>query len=468
MKKIKLLTAGMFAMLALNVASAQTVEIRYTGSTAFRKGVCDAIENILQTGYVCGASGSTLNKANQQVFVGLAKGSGTQVIIKCSWSGSAGGVQSLAENIPAGQPFIDDPVASFSPSVSATVDGVSLTAGPNGANIVAADINDSHTADVALSDAFKESTPYTGAGFTALTSKAVGIVPFVWVGGAYSLDGGTTNNPGLYPGVSNLSIPQAQQLLAGGIALNQITGNSADNSNTAICIGRDHDSGTRIAAEYDAQYKQDIIFAQPTGYSEPMIQFIPSDATVGSTQFSPQTTGSGLLPACNAWPAETVLGENRPAGNEGFFSGSSVAAVLNRPADMLNIGQYDISYLGMSDSFGVNGGASYPYTDGAHVVTNITPSQNALLFEGVYPGTATHPFGPPYTNIEQGVYPFWGVEHYLYATALPSAQLTIATQVLNQLKTEADFAGVGDLLSNMTVTRAKDGQQIIPGNSFPE
>lgn len=483
MKKIKLLTAGLLAMLAINVASAVT-EIRITGSTAYRKAVVDSIERILQTGstpgiggYVWGSTTGSGAGANQQVFVGTTVGSNTQVIIKCSWSGSAGGIQSLASNLPAGQPFIIDPNTGINfgtNPVTAVVDATTLTVA--GASIAAGDITESHTADVAMSDAFKESTPYTGAGFTALTSKAVGIVPFVWVGGAYSLNGGVTNVAGLYPGVSNITIEQAQELLAGGIQLNQLTGNSGDANFNAFVVGRDHDSGTRIATEYDSQFGQDIIFAQDTGYSEPLSQYIPNGAMINGltapfsgsptfTQFESQSAGSGLITELDPWPSETVLGVTRAAGSEGFFSGSSVAGVLNRASDITNSGLYTIGYLGMSDAFTVNPVATgYTYVDGAGNSDTIKPSQNALTYGGVYPGSAAHPFGPPYVNIEQGVYPYWGIEHLLYQSSLAAPQLPVVTQIYNQIKTEADFGGVGDLLTNMTVTISSDGQQIAPGS----
>ncbi len=69
MKKTKLLTAGMLAMLALNVASAQT-EIRLTGSTAFRKATVNSIQHVLTAGYVWGSTTGSGISANQQVFVG--------------------------------------------------------------------------------------------------------------------------------------------------------------------------------------------------------------------------------------------------------------------------------------------------------------------------------------------------------------------------------------------------------------
>jgi hypothetical protein len=450
MKKTKLLTAGLLGMLALNIASAQT-EIRLTGSTAFRKATVNSIENILQTGYVWGSTTGTGLGANQQVFVGTTKTSNIQVIIKCSWSGSAGGIQSLAENIPAGQPFIIDPVVtSYGPTPAATVGGIALTTGA-GASIPSTDITESHTADVALSDAFASTTPYTGAGFTALTDTIVGIVPFAWVKGAYTPDGGTTNFPGGYPGVTNISGVQAQELIGGGLALNQFTGNPSDNAVFVQLVDRDHDSGTRIGYIYDTQYGK---------YSSAVLQYEPNGATVGATQFATQSAGTGVISSLAPWPVETVLGENRASGNEGFFSGGTVASVLNRDCDTSQ-GNYIIASLGFGDSPSVNPGTGYSYTDGAGNVDTITPSQNCITFDGYYPGTPAHPFGPPYVNVEQGIYTSWGYEHFLYASSLGAGNLkTVANQIATQLTSEADYLGVGDLLSNMNASRATDGAPV--------
>jgi hypothetical protein len=486
MKTFKLITAGILASAVVATASA-TTEIRITGSTAFRKGTVDAIERILKPGFVWGSTGGSGFGANQQIFVGIVKATdpsdpNDDVIIKCSWSGSAGGIQSLAQNIAAGQAFIAEPTGvTFGTPCTATVGTTVLTQGvadngTDGANIGSANINESSTADAALSDAFIESTPYGTAGvippgFTtanlALTSTPVGIVPFVWVAAQYTLNGGATvASP--YPGVTNMSLVNAQELLGGGVQLSQLTGstNAADANTTVVEVGRDHDSGTRITQEYDIQYNQDVIFTADTGYSEVITQFIPNGATVGATQFAAQSPGTGTVTSVTPWPAETVLGENRGSGQEGFFSGSNCAAVLNRPWAINNTGAsvYDITNLGMSDAASVNPGATYTYTEvNTHIVDNIKPSQNALTFNGSFPGTAAHPFGPPFQNVEQGAYSFWGVEHFVVPSGLTGTKLSLTTSIATQLTTQADFGGVGDLLSNMAVGITGDGQAIIPG-----
>jgi hypothetical protein len=460
MKTIKLVTTGLLSMLAINVASALT-EIRLTGSTAFRNATDNAIRDTLQTGYVWGSTGGAGIGANQEIFVGLTNTSNVQVEIKCSWSGSAGGIQTVASVSPslaAGQPFIIDATGvSFSgANATATVDATPLTAA--GANILSTDITESAHADVALSDAYQSTTPYVagtylGVTYANLADTIVGVVPFEWVKGA------TTVSVGGVAGVTNVAIPQAQALLTGGIAMNQFTGNIGDQGVIVGTVGRDHDSGTRIGAFYDGQIGG-LVFGSPTdAFLTPCLQYIPNGAVVGANQFDPQSPGTGTISTLTAWPTESVLGETRPSGNEGFFSGSNVKAVLNRPTDLTQ-GNYIISYLGMSDANGVNPGTGYSYTDGAGHTATVTPSQNALTFGGYYPGTPTHPFGPPYTNILQGIYTFWGYEHYLYNSSTIGAKKSVADQIAAQVTLEADYNGVGIKLSDMVSSRTGDGLSV--------
>ncbi|HTQ32257.1 MAG TPA: hypothetical protein VMI53_13680 [Opitutaceae bacterium] len=509
MKTFKLITAGTIALLACSAASAFT-EITITGSTAFRNAVVDSCKKILQnsaSGTAAGTNGDYVWGSvgnNQQLFVGttlatLGGGAASQqVVIKLSWSGSAGGVQSVAQQIAPGQAFIIDPNAGINftpghgnPVVASIGAGLNLQNLTNaGIAVLAANQTDLTTkCDCAMSDAYIESTPYsTGvAPNFPITSQAVGIVPFVWVGGGYTTDGGTTLNSGLYPGVSNLTIDQAQELLSGGLQLSQITGNPADAATGVFCVGRDHDSGTRIAAEYDSQLNGDIYFGATTGYSTVVLQYIPNGGTINGDgapwphtpyhQFDAQSAGAAnlVISELDPWPLENVLGELRGApltapGDEGWFSGGVVANTLKRPGDINGLVSgnpvYVISYLGLSDSFSVNGAAvGYNYVDGAGQTDVIKPSQNALLWQGVFPGTAAHPFGPPYANIENGEYSFWGVEHFVHLKSLAGVKLSLANAVAKQITTEADFGGTGDLLNNMQVFRGGDGAPIVPGNA---
>ncbi|HZP60801.1 MAG TPA: hypothetical protein VFB27_10805 [Opitutaceae bacterium] len=446
----------------IQVASAFT-EIRLTGSTAFRSATINSIQAILNPDYVWGGNPSATGGANQQVFVGTTKVGGIQVVIKTAWAGSAGGVFAVATPAPAVQPFIIDPTGvSFSPAAG-TVGGIALTHA--GVAIPNSDTTESHLADVALSDAFAASTPFHGV---TLKDTIVGVVPFEWVKGAYTPDGTVASAvAGGYPGVTNINTDQAQELIGGGLALNQLTGVAADNAIVAQMVGRDHDSGTRIGYIYDSQVLGCIFGAPTDGFTDPILQYLPqgngvtgTNATVGATQFDPQSAGTGVISGLVPWPVESVVGESRPLGSEGFFSGGNVKNTLNRPVDT-SAGNYIISALGMGDANGVNPDPTgVTYVDGAGVTNTIHPSLNALTFNGNFPGTAAHPFAPPYVNIEQGKYNFWGYEHYLYATSLAGSVKTVADQISGQLTTEADFGGVGELLSHMNASRATDGAPI--------
>jgi hypothetical protein len=92
--------ASFFAMAVVNLASAQ-ITIRITGSTAFRAATHQAILAIitpatLNYGY-SGAAGN-LNGSTEAIFTGTttAAAGSVAVIIKTAWSGSVGGVFTLA------------------------------------------------------------------------------------------------------------------------------------------------------------------------------------------------------------------------------------------------------------------------------------------------------------------------------------------------------------------------------------
>ena len=472
MKKIKLLTAGLLAMFAINFASARTnVTLVLTGSTAFRNATVNAIQNILNPGYVWACSGTTAGNigANQQVFVGQTKDGKYNVIIQTAWAGSASGIYAVAQ--PGAQTLIqvlgpltgvtynsNAPIGTGPSAATLTGDSTALTAG--GVNVGSVDYPSAATAQVALSDIFVNTSSFHGPGYNTLADTHVGVVPFEWVKCAYTPDGGTTLVPTGYPGVSNIGIDQAQELVGGGLALSQFTGNASDAGVFVQCVGRDHDSGTRNGAYADAliagPFEASVIQYQVDGGALP--------ATDGSNPLSTQSAGGGVIETLFPWPVETVANETRVSGSEGFFSGSNVKAVLNRDVDT-SAGNYIISYLGLSDASGVdtdtNSADWVTTTDGAGNSYTYKPSLNALTYDGYFPGSAGHEFEPPYTNILNGQYSYWGYEHYLYnAASLSTDQTGLAGDISTQLKSEADFGGVGILLTAMKCSRGGDGAPI--------
>ena len=101
MKTSKVILAGLLAASTAGVADAQTV-VHITGSTAFRAATVNAISHVLQPGFTYAYQGATFTKGNQQIFTGnVTNSAGTTVpvIIKCSWTGSSGGIQTVSQQV---------------------------------------------------------------------------------------------------------------------------------------------------------------------------------------------------------------------------------------------------------------------------------------------------------------------------------------------------------------------------------
>ena len=100
MNKKNLALLALAAASFTGTASAQTV-VRLTGSTAFRGATMTAIRNILAPGYTFAYAGNaSLNSASEAIFTGTTLApTSTSVIIKVSWGGSTGGMQTVVQNL---------------------------------------------------------------------------------------------------------------------------------------------------------------------------------------------------------------------------------------------------------------------------------------------------------------------------------------------------------------------------------
>ena len=399
MKMIKLTAAALFALAFAGVASAQTT-VRITGSTAFRAATQTAIGNILNPGYTYAYIGSSLNGANQSTFVGTTKTGNISVIIKCSFAGSVGGVQTIAQQSPV--------VTTASPYISETnalaTTGLVLTAGT-------ATFDSPANADIAMSDTYQSSTAFTGTGYNTLTDTVVGVVPFVWTKGISS----DTAVAASLANVTNITPLLARAVLTGsGTPLSMFTGATADSTVFVYAMGRDEDSGTRLTTYAESGFG---IFGSPIQYQA--------------------TVASGAITAIAAYQAQTILGISYTAGHSGYSSGGTLATTLNTPVaaaarDSLSSKFALIAYFGVNDANGVNGGA------------------NNLTYNGV-----------PYSvaNVQEGRYTFWGYEHVMYRSTLTGNAKTVADQLATQIRTtDATVSGV--LLASMNVSRVTEGAVI--------
>jgi hypothetical protein len=275
------------ALAIASSATAQTITIRITGATAFRKAANNSIKNILNPGYVYGYAGSSLDSAGKAEFQGTTIVGNIPVNIKLLWIGSAGGVQCLVQDI----------------NQSGWLAATNLTSGAGTSGLTGP--TDSGVADAAFSDAFQGSTLFTTP---QLVDNILGVIAFQW-----------TKNRTAPAGVTNMTPLQAQALLSAGIMpLSQLTGSAADQSTIAYATGRDPDSGTRIVTFAEGAFG---VFTPPVQYE--ML------GTAGT---------NGNVTSIRPFPATTVLGIPYGEGQSGYASGGTMANWMNTPNPDVFIG----------------------------------------------------------------------------------------------------------------------------------
>jgi len=410
-KTSKLFLASLFALAAVQIASAQ-IEIRITGSTAFRGAVHTAIGNILQPGFTVGWVGTgTLNGAPEAIWKGTTITGAVNVIIKTAWSGSVGGVFSLT----TGRGIPD---AGATPAITAgfLVDSTATSVLPGTSNVPAtfespvapAALDKAGFPNVGMSDSFQGSTPYKTPVLASSTAgEQVGVIPFQWA-----------KNVGAPATLTNVTNQLATAILVNGnIPLSQFTGNAADATTNIYVTGRNNDSGTRLDAFAESGF----------GINNPPLQVDPTQA--GADHI---TSG--------AWVAAAGGVVYYNPGTNGRSSGGQVAGDLNATGSqgVLAGNGSLISYLGVNDAATVNGGA------------------NTLLYNGVA-------YSPD--TVANGQYSFWAYEHlFLAPTFTGVAANSPYRTVVNALAARiANFdAGVsGIALGAMNVARQVEGGVIF-------
>ena len=414
-------------MAAAQMASAQ-IEIRITGSTAFRTAVHQAIGNILQAGFTVGytGAGATVSGATEAIFKGTTLTTNIPVIIKTAWSGSVGGIFSLTTGNGI-------PDATASPAITAgfLVD-TTTTSPPPGTNNVPATFevpaapaaaDKAGFPNIAMADSFQASTKAIRVALTTPTlvgwsgdtaNGEVGVVPFVWV-----------RNAGAPTTLSNMTNQLANAILVqGSLPLYQFT-NVATDTISVFVTGRNNDSGTRLDA------------------------FAESGFGIGGSpsQVDPTNPAPGTFDhiAAGAWVAgASGVTFYNPTTN-GRSSGGTLAGDMNSTGSNTNLnstgaprGGWLVTYLGINDSNSVNAGAN----------------------DMTYNGFAYSP-----TAVEHGQYTFWAYEHLYFSPQLSALAATdnhvvVANQIATQL-TNTDAIASGILLSSMLVARVAEGLPVF-------
>jgi len=209
------------------------------------------------------------------------------------------------------------------------------------------------------------------------------------------------------------------------------TGSTNDwdgNEPLVYAVGRNDDSGTRLAAFADTLFG---IFTAPDQFD-----ITGTNASTIAIAQDTQVDGTGN-------PAQP--------GTQGYSSGGKVATAMKVPGSATaaqdpiygsGTGWYAISYPGLADGATVvSGGGAY------------------LTYNGVAYSPA---------NVQNGSYALWGYEHILGIQGLSGDPLTFYKNLANALRTGTyeTASGAGFEISTMNVSRASDGGPITYGNPY--
>jgi hypothetical protein len=400
MKPPKILMAGLLATSLVGISNAQTV-IHITGSTAFRAGAHQAMGDILQPGYIYAYSGTSLPSANQAIFTGTtyASNGAIPVIIKTSWSGSVGGVQTVSQQLPVSTWLTNTTPQSTTGTGSAP-----------------ANYDPPSVPDACFSDGFQASSPFTTP---VLLDHIVGIVPFKWV-----------RNNGSPTTLSNITPQLAISLYTGtgSLPLALFTGLPLDETTNVYGLGRNADSGTRLNA-----------FAETgVGVLNIVHQYYPlNGSTIIKSGGTLVVTGQELV------PVDVVNGITYPVGDSGYNSGGDLAAAMKSTgsASATGVNGFYVTYLGLPDAFTAeNGGATdMTYNGTLYSATAVAEGQYSFWgYEHVM-------YRQNYSGLQKTV------------TDLISAKLVAVDAAV----IPSGSVAPGILLSSMHVQRFTDGGPIV-------
>lgn len=424
--------AGLVALAAVSTASADTV-IHVTGSTAFRAATVAAIENIMGgAGNFKAAYAGTSGGEAAATYVVL-QGSVASVpaagvvTVKCTWTGSTGGIKTLVQNIPVQQSTAPNGWMSIS-NLPAT-NTVLAVASPSYALDTASFPAETQLADVTMEDSAQASTGFTS---TALTETRVGVLAFEWVA-----------NNGSPASLNNITPLLAQALLSGGMPLFQFTGNIND-TNAVYAMGRDFDSGTRLSQ----------LAESGVGVFGSVQQVIPTiTGTAGAA-------GSNIT-TLKLWPAATVLNQTFAIGQSGFASGGTLADNLATPgsttaatpagADGLNFGPgHLIGYLGRNDASRACKTTSIAGNTAHRLKWNGVADWNEPILANGNPTSYND------AAVQNGTYTAWEYESLAYRSTYGGNGKAVADKIAqNIISTSASVSGI--TLSSMNVSKAVEG-----------
>jgi hypothetical protein len=372
------------ATIALFGAANGQVVIDITGSTAGRSTVNTTIKALL-TGestawYRADGNTTTEGSADAVIYKGGTLG-GVPVTVRTFWAGSASGVDYVSNQVQLDNKFIATSVTAANAQLTGTQAALA-----SGGSLAPASTET--VSEFGFSDVKQSSTTHQTNALAEQTDMFV--IPFKWLKTAD------------LTGVTNITDQQARaHFTAGGETKKSLfTGLVGDAGTSVYAVGRDSDSGTRIAA-----------FAE-----------IGAGVFTPLTQWGFTTSGSGVSVTL-ADPVELFDG--------GYASGGSVATILG------GTGFSAIGYIGISDA-----------------ATAITNGAVELTFNGV-------PFSVE--NVKNGSYTYWSKYQALRKQTLGTQANSLFTSLKSSLVGLATAGNGSSIkLTDMAVSRQSDGADVIP------
>jgi hypothetical protein len=425
----------MAAAAALSIASASAQEVVYiTGATAFRSAANNTLYSLYSNNLLA-SSGSSATDASAIAlyFTNCALTNGNIVDLAVTWTGSEGGMQTVASGTNNKRVPFYDLAKLASNNITTRTTGV---AQPDTATMSAGPLTSLQKGIIGCSDSFQASSRFQGgkkasdgATYTALTLVPVGIVPYSPI----ASKGYATDFPD-----RNMTLNNMYQILtAGFITGEKISGNTNKTTVKVFATGRNIDSGTRVIA----------LAALKGGIADQLTQWKP-------------TVTNAVVTALVKHPATTINGISTSLGEGGESSGGTVAGY------MTNTIATNVTVTGTSRGSGGNylvGYVSVADMTAARVAAGLVP----LKFNGVegrcYSNTNFTTLDAGYTNITTGAYPWWGYEFVSYDNTLASVNAkAFANNFINLIKS---FDSTNSIIApNIKLTDMKVGRTVDGGN----
>jgi hypothetical protein len=449
--KLKTILAAALAVGATSSAFAQTVTIEVTGATAFRNAAMRAILQAYSTNgleVVHDAANNTANAlygANLAIFRGNMPGVSTNTIVRCSWNGSAEGLNAIAgKNNPR---FL---------TTAALTNSGALTDMTTFRGQISSPFDTASRPKFAFSDVYQANSPVqTDLNTNPITfnPQEVGVVTFAMVA-----NDGTTNT------LNNITVQQANALWkVGQLPLSQFTGNTNDQGTRVLAVGRNDGSGTR--ASYLSEFK--------IGVATPVNQFIVTtagldtngDRITAMTRVPAGGSGPGVLATVGGTNNASVLwGQSTAIGNGGYASSAGIRDHLQLKST--NVSIYDgesqdaehigpvalVSWLTTGDVRTVKSGGGRVLGFNGVTIDPIATS-GSFLSSGFTEAD--------YRKITTGQYSAWNYQQFYSWGTETSAEAAFRAIIASNIVTALGVTANGLPMSAMTgVSRGDDGVEI--------